>query len=202
MGAVGEAGAQAVAGTPFTAEELDQMPRDGRRYEVLDGTLVVSERPSALHQVLAARVAGLLLGTCPDCMFVHSRPVVRLSRTTAFAPDVTVSRHQQPGGTLTEPPLLIVEIGAPSTMPSGLDRRKAAYAAFGVRSYWIVVPDTRRPELTVFETTSGQYETVAHVAGGDAFRARQPFPVEVIPGLLVAGLRPAQRPRDGISVTA
>jgi len=30
------------AGRPFTVAELDRMPDDGRRYELLDGTLIVS----------------------------------------------------------------------------------------------------------------------------------------------------------------
>ena len=33
------------AGLPFTVEELDRLPSDGRRYELLDGVLVVSSRP-------------------------------------------------------------------------------------------------------------------------------------------------------------
>jgi hypothetical protein len=32
------------AGRPFTVAELDRMPDDGRRYELLDGALVVSPR--------------------------------------------------------------------------------------------------------------------------------------------------------------
>jgi len=36
------------AGRPFTVAELDQMPDDGRRYELLDGALVVSPRPTLI----------------------------------------------------------------------------------------------------------------------------------------------------------
>jgi hypothetical protein len=42
------------AGHPFTVAELDRMPDDGRRYELLDGVLVVSPRPTTIHQFVAA----------------------------------------------------------------------------------------------------------------------------------------------------
>jgi hypothetical protein len=46
------------AGRPFTVEELDRMPDDGHRYELLDGSLVVSPRPGMLHQAVADLLAG------------------------------------------------------------------------------------------------------------------------------------------------
>ena len=42
-------------GGPFTVAELDRMPDDGHRYELLDGTLVVSPRPTTVHQWLSRR---------------------------------------------------------------------------------------------------------------------------------------------------
>ena len=189
------------AGQPFTTDELNQMPKDGRRYEVLDGALVVSPRPGAPHQVLTARLLGLLLGACPDGMFVISGPVVRLSRTTAFVPDLAVTRHPHPGGKLSEPPLLVVEVRPPGATLVDLDRKKAAYQAFGVRSYWIVIPDTLRPEVIAFAPASGRYEEAGHVRYGEVFRTQQPFPVEMVPARLTAGLPLAQSSPTGISVT-
>jgi hypothetical protein len=42
MSVVTIAEAWPAAGRPFTVAELDRMPDDGRRYELLDGVLVVS----------------------------------------------------------------------------------------------------------------------------------------------------------------
>jgi hypothetical protein len=36
------------AGRPVTVAELDRMPYDGRRYELLDGVLIVSPRPTTV----------------------------------------------------------------------------------------------------------------------------------------------------------
>ncbi|HWR46507.1 MAG TPA: Uma2 family endonuclease, partial [Pseudonocardiaceae bacterium] len=37
----------------FTVEDLERMPDDGRRYELLDGVLVVSPAPGVWHQEVA-----------------------------------------------------------------------------------------------------------------------------------------------------
>jgi len=43
---------------------------------------------------------------------------------------------------------------------------------------------------TAFELDGGRYVEAARVSGGEPLRARRPFPVEVIPARLVAGLGP------------
>ena len=50
MSVVTIAEAWPAAGRPFTVAELDRMPDDGRRYELLNGALVVSPRPTTIHQ--------------------------------------------------------------------------------------------------------------------------------------------------------
>lgn len=37
-------------GRAFTREDLESMPDDGHRYELIDGTLVVTPAPSYRHQ--------------------------------------------------------------------------------------------------------------------------------------------------------
>src|SRR5688572_627283 len=45
---------------PYTADDLAEMPDDGRRYEVLGGELIVSPSPSERHQsVLTELLASL-----------------------------------------------------------------------------------------------------------------------------------------------
>lgn len=38
------------AGSPFTRADLEDLPNDGRRYEIIDGVLIVSAAPGRLHQ--------------------------------------------------------------------------------------------------------------------------------------------------------
>ena len=41
-----------------------------------------------------------------------------------------------------------------------------------------------------FELCAGRYEQVAHVSGDEVYAAERPFPVEIVPARLVAGLLP------------
>ncbi len=41
----------------FTVEDLDAMPDDGRRYELIDGTLLVSPAPRWEHQHASVKLA-------------------------------------------------------------------------------------------------------------------------------------------------
>ena len=57
-------------GRAFTVAELDRMPDDGHRYELFDGVLVVSPRPTTIHQFVAthwpACWTGHVLRTSPS----------------------------------------------------------------------------------------------------------------------------------------
>jgi Uma2 family endonuclease len=178
-------------GRSLTVDDLDRMPDDGRRYELLDGALIVSPRPRVLHQEVALELAIELKAACPAQMRVIPEPAVMLSRHTEFDPDIVVIHQDRIDDTkLAEPPLLIVEVRSPSTALIDLNRKKAAYERFGAPSYWIVDPDRDRPELTVFELDGPEYREVARVAGATPFLARQPFEVEIVPARLVEGLFP------------
>ena len=178
-------------GQPFTVAELDRMPDDGHRYELLDGVLVVSPRPTPAHQVVAFALASILDRASPPGWQVVPEPAVMVSRDTEFAPDiVVVARDQLSGTKITRPPILAVEVRSPSTALIDLNLKKAAYERFGVPSYWVVIPDQGRPELIAFELRGGRYEEAARASGDEPFTARRPFDVEVAPARLVAGLRP------------
>jgi Uma2 family endonuclease len=175
----------------FTVDDLERMPDDGRRYELVDGVLMVSPAPRVPHQLVLAELIVLLHGACPPGLFVVPGPGVRMSDDTELIPDLVVIRRDQLAERrVTRPPLLVVEIQSPSTALFDLNTKKAVYERFSIESYWVVVPDVEQPELIAFELRDGRYEQVAHVTGGKAFGAERPFPVEVVPARLVAGLLP------------
>jgi Uma2 family endonuclease len=177
------------AGHPFTVDDLDRMPDDGRRYELIDGVLVVSPAPIIAHQFVVMELSFLLRQECPEGLYVLPGPGMMVNVQTELVPDVAVVRKQDLGGrTLTGPPLLAVEVQSPSTRLFDLNQKKSVYEKFGVPSYWIVVPDPEQPQLTAFELRGSRYVEAAHVTDDQVFRSRKPFPVEVVPARLVAGL--------------
>src|ERR1700745_4114130 len=82
MSVVPIAEAWPAAGRPFTVAELDRMPDDGRRYELLHGELIGSPRPTTLQHVVAGRLSGILSGACPEALCVVPEPAVELGPQT------------------------------------------------------------------------------------------------------------------------
>jgi len=178
-------------GEPFTVDDLERMPEDGRRYELIDGMLIVSPAANVPHQRVAFVLAMLLEDACPDDLLVFGAPVnVRFSFRSALEPDVVVARAADSGGVrLTRLPLLVAEVLSPDSVLRDLNLKKAAYERFGIPSYWVVDPDLDRPRLQAFELDGDCYAQVADVSGSETFRARKPFSVEIVPERLVAKLR-------------
>jgi Uma2 family endonuclease len=190
MSVVNIAEAWPTLGKPFTVAELDRMPDDGYRYELLDGGLLVSPRPTPAHQVVAFTLASILDRACPPGCQMVPEPAVMVSSDTEFAPDiVVVGRDQLSRPKITRPPVLVVEVQSPSTALVDLNLKKAAYERFGVGSYWVVVPDLGKPELIAFELAAGRYQEAVDVIGDETFTAVRPFSIEIVPSSLVAGLQ-------------
>ncbi len=188
MSAMSIADAWPGAGRPFTVAELDRMPDDGHRYELLDGALVVSPRPTTIHQFAVGRLFRVLDEACPEDLCVLMEPAVQLGPQTEFNPDLVVVAFDEVGGAkFTAPPLLAVEIWSPSTALIDLNRKKDAYERFGVPSYWIVNPDLAQPEVTVFELRDGRY--LAEQKSAQPFTVERPFPVTITPAALTSRLR-------------
>src|SRR5271170_5528597 len=175
-------------GDSFTVADLDRMPSDGHRYELVDGALVVSPRPTTVHQAVAGRLYGVLSAVCPDEYLVVPEPAVQLDPATELAPDLVVVHLDDVGGAkFTAPPLLVVEVRSPSTALIDLNRKKAVYEKFGVPSYWIVDPEPARPELTVFELRDSGY--VLEATSSQPLTVSHPFTVSITPADLTKGLR-------------
>jgi Uma2 family endonuclease len=177
-------------GEPFTVSDLDRMPDDGHRYELLDGTLVVSPAPGPPHQRVAAVLVVLLELACPEELVVFPNVGVRIGPRSVLEPDVVVARAADVSGArLARPPLLVAEILSPDSALRDLNLKKAAYERFGIPSYWVIDPDLGKPGLRAFELVNGEYREAAQAAGDVPFRAGRPFPVEIVPSRLVAKLR-------------
>ncbi|MGB6164358.1 MAG: Uma2 family endonuclease [Pseudonocardiaceae bacterium] len=179
----------------FTVEDLERMPDDGRRYELLDGILLVSPAPGVWHQEVAFALARALYAACPPELHVVIAPFEwRRGRGTALQPDVLVARRDdlfavEGGKFLGQPPVLAVEVLSPSTRRIDRLSKLSAYEEAGVASYWLVNPDSKTPSLRALDLVDGRYVEVGCPSGEQAWQAQQPFPVTVTPADLVAGLR-------------
>lgn len=159
--------------------------------ELLDGTVFLSPSPGFGHADAVLTLAGALRAAAPPELRVLAAPFpVRLGRQTELRPDLLVARYVDlVRDELTAPPLLVVEVGSPATDVLDRSLKRSVYARHAVKDYWLVDPET--PALTALELDEdGDYRTVAEVVGAEPFAAARPFPVQLSPLAIVAGLRP------------
>jgi Uma2 family endonuclease len=176
-------------GQAFTVADLDRMPDDGHRYELLEGTLIVSPAPGPAHQRVSVVLVTLLEMACPEDLIVFPNVSVRIAARSALEPDAVVARPSDVHGSrLVKPPLLVAEILSPDSALRDLNLKKAAYERFGIPSYWVIEPGPGQPGLRAFELVNGAYTEVARVTGAEPFRAVRPFGVEIVPANLTAKL--------------
>jgi Uma2 family endonuclease len=178
------------SGRPFTRADLEQMPDDGRRYELIDGVLIVTAAPGRVHQRAVGRVYRLLDDGCTPAFEVLLAPfTVGLAEHTAMQPDVLVARRDQlTDRDLPGPPPLAVEVLSPSTRLLDVKVKRARLERAGTPSFWVVDPVARPEEarLIAWELgPEGRYQQVADVTGEKGFDATLPYQVSVVPADLV-----------------
>ncbi len=179
------------SGRPFTVRDLEAMPDDGHRYELIDGVLIVTPAPGWGHQEASAALTGVLRAACP--LGLRALPAlfaVQLDDHNEVQPDIIVTRFDElTPRHLPVAPLLAVEVLSPSTRLHDLNTKKGAYERMGAASYWVLDP-VPPGSLRVFEfDEAGSYVEVAKVAGDEPFTAQRPFPITVVPARLLDGLR-------------
>jgi Uma2 family endonuclease len=136
----------------LTDEELMQMPQDGRKYELVDGALVVSPAGGRHGKVtvrLVVRLGGFVEAANLGHIFDSSTGYI-LPGGNRRAPDVSfVARGRFPGeevprGFIELPPDLAVEVLSPGDDPRRVMDKVGEYLQSGVRLVWVIDPETRR----------------------------------------------------------
>lgn len=115
----------------YTRTDLDTMPDDGRRYELIDGTLLVTTSPSLRHQAVSSNLIRVFHASAPAALRVLHAPLdLVIDEATVLQPDLLVV----PSADLHRPeqplrPLLVVEILSPATRRVDLTLKRSQYEA-------------------------------------------------------------------------
>ncbi len=128
----------------WTVEELQLLPDDGNRYELVDGQLLVTPAPGWVHQRAARELVRLFLPYLEQTgLELYFAPTaVRWGPRSEVEPDLFVlptlrdatTRYIDGLRTL----VLVVEVLSPTSVRADRFTERAAYLANGVPDYWIV----------------------------------------------------------------
>jgi Uma2 family endonuclease len=171
----------------WSADDLDAMPDDGVRRELIDGVLLVAPTQTSVHQVLTARLGVALDQTCPDHLFVTQANEVRLDSQLVFRPDVLVTTFEaacrRTNSFTADEVVLTAEIVSPSSR--SLDRvlKPTLYAKAGIPHYWLIETEG---DLTVhtYRLNSAARAYVASGSFTDVIRVDDPWRMEIPVGRL------------------
>ncbi|HTJ74633.1 MAG TPA: Uma2 family endonuclease [Acidimicrobiales bacterium] len=148
----------------FTVADLEAMPDDGKRYELIGGAIVMTPAPEPVHQREAQGLFRLLEDACPPGHEVFLSPIDfdlpagRVEPDIIVVPDASVGEKR-----LSGPALLVVEIVSPGSAINDRVTKRDVYAEAGVPAYWIV--DPRRGHVLALRLVDGAYEPYADSTG-------------------------------------
>ncbi|MFC0532994.1 Uma2 family endonuclease [Phytohabitans kaempferiae] len=168
-------------GAPWTIDDLKDLPDDdGNRYEIYDGSLLVTPHAGKFHGNATNRLHGLMARQVPKELLVGQSVGVSRKRTSYFIPDLFVVSEAAcaEDGDAFHPTdvLVVVEVLSPSNARQDLILKRDEYALAGIPLYWIV--DPRQQTLTVLELAiDGMYREAQVVRPGEVWRTDKPFPL-------------------------
>jgi Uma2 family endonuclease len=172
----------------WTVRDLDRLPDDGQRYELIDGVVVVAPSPTGLHQYVTGTLWQALHDAAPPGFTVLPGVGVVLAEDQCPIPDIVVLRSPVDYGMSQYPAsavVLAVEVVSPSTRSTDRFRKPAQYALAGIPTYWRV--ETDPIQILAYQSNGrGEYLEKAQAVEGIPFIVDEPFAVEFDP----AGLLP------------
>jgi Uma2 family endonuclease len=166
---------------PWTTDDLAGLPDDGQRYEIIDGSLIVSPTPSTTHQLVAGRLAALIREFAPAGADVVEAVGLQLNSGRLLIPDVVVAQSSALLGfqkSLSPADVhLVVEVVSPSN--AAMDRvfKPQLYAAGGIRWMWRAELGPDGVEIVVLDLADGV--AIEHSRFAGFLRLEVPFAVEI-----------------------
>jgi Uma2 family endonuclease len=173
-------------GQPWTIDDLHGLPDDGFRYEIVDGSLLVSPPPAKPHFRVTAGLHKVLVMSAPDDVVVGENAGIDMSedRTTYRIPDIVVVRATSVLGDeamfAAADVVLAIEVLSPDSGGDDQVGKRYRYGKAGIPHYWIIDPKQRT--LTVLRHNGAEgYDEVTVVRPGETWQTDEPFPLKLDP---------------------
>jgi len=142
-----------------TLADLESMPsNDGKRYELIDGHIIVSPWP-AHYGGVSFHLGPILAHAVPPGHASYRLCRLDLPGEQRVIPDLMVAPHTSVGDRgVNGPVLLLVEVLS-GLSDEDMARKRAAYIAAEVPAYWLI--DAEKPLATCMRLEDGEYVTYA-----------------------------------------
>jgi Uma2 family endonuclease len=130
----------------WTVDDLELLPDDPPfRYELVDGTLVVSPPPPNAHNLFANELGYLLHDVLSREWVVLSPGAVEFDVRNWRSPDLLVIRREVLARKYARPgeALLALEVMSPSSISTDRVAKPAQYASAGIPYFWRFEPPTQ-----------------------------------------------------------
>ncbi|GAA2278660.1 Uma2 family endonuclease [Nonomuraea roseoviolacea subsp. roseoviolacea] len=173
---------------PYIVADLLGLPGDDIRYELVNGSLLISAGPTPLHQRVSSRICRILEDVAPEGVEPLQTVNLRVGFRELYVPDVAVvpAAATESATSMVSPRdvTLAVEVVGPTSRAQDRFLKPEVYAAAGIPVYWRVEMD-EGPTLYVYELDGETYgPPTAHKAGVVA-DLHAPFPVSFDPADLM-----------------
>jgi Uma2 family endonuclease len=158
----------------MTVEDLDAMPEDGNRYEVIEGELFVSCAPGLPHQLVSGNIFANLWNYLErnPIGIVVTTPGLVFAKYSGVTPDIVFFTYQRgreiiAGERLVAAPDIVIELLSPGRENIARDRiaKRQLYAKYGVNEYWII--DAEKRAVEVYRLDGGTLNLAATLTGKD-----------------------------------
>ena len=138
----------AVKTRAWMRDDLEHLPDDGNRYEVLDGALFVTPQAKFDHQVIANGISVALTLYCRQFgLGAVVGPGAVVFGNNELQPDVQVVPGPPPQAGVEwkdlPVPLLVVEVLSDSTARRDVGKKREAYLLLNIPTYWVVDASAR-----------------------------------------------------------
>ncbi|WP_067971753.1 Uma2 family endonuclease [Mycolicibacter icosiumassiliensis] len=179
----------------MTLEQWDALEvAHTRRWELSEGTIIMSPRPQLTHQRISKRLTRLLDDHLPDGL--EALPEIEVTTSASFPPSVrdpdivVINSDTVPGRTVRVSPAdvaLVVEIVSPGSRGMDHVMKLYEYAKAGIEHYWIVDAEAPTGEWFLAYRLDGEVYRPVAVLDGEQVQVREPVVMEFTLEALLGG---------------
>src|SRR3989304_1045286 len=155
----------------YTYEDYLKIPDDKGRYELVNGELLMTPSPIPNHQRISGKLEFVVrkFVTENNLGEVFYAPCdVYLDDENVVQPDILfISKERLDiigDKNIQSAPDIVIEIISENSVYRDMVQKKRLYARFGVKQYWIVIPEEREVEVYILKGEAYQlYKTYTKV---------------------------------------